>query len=235
MKVREAGRIVPAAATVAAGVNADGRREALGMAVGASEAEAFWLDFLRGLARRGLRGVRLVVSDAHEGLKTAVAKVLRATWQRCRVRFGRNAPAHAGKSRRRIVAAWIGAAYAQDGAPAAHAQWRSVADRPRPEAPRLAALMDAAGEDVLAYMHLPAARRAKLHGTNPIGRLNGETKRRTGVVGVFPDEAAAVGLVGAPLPEQSGEWAAQRARRMTPEGIGAVRDTGPARLSAEPA
>src|SRR4029078_4753667 len=106
VKVREAGRIIPVAATIAGGVNGDGRREGLALAVGASEAETFWLDFLRSLARRGLRGVKLVISDAHEGLKAAVTKVLRATWQRCRVHFGRTALAHAGKTQRRIVSAW---------------------------------------------------------------------------------------------------------------------------------
>src|SRR4051812_5846784 len=103
------------------------------MATGASEAETFWLDFLRSLSRRGLRGVKLVISDAHEGLKAAVTKVLRATWQRCRVHFGRTASAHAGKIQRRIVSAWIGTAYAQEDAAAAHAQWRMVADQLRPK------------------------------------------------------------------------------------------------------
>ncbi len=184
VKVREAGRIVPVAVTIAVGVNADGRREVLGMAVGSSEAEPFWLDFLRTLLRRGLAGVKHVVSDAHEGLKAAVTKLLRATWQRCRVHFARNALAHAGKAQRRIVSAWIGTAYAQEDAAAAHAQWRTVADQLRPKVPKLAALMDGAEEDVLAYMHFPAAHRAKLHSTNPIERLNGEIKRRTDVVGL---------------------------------------------------
>ena len=235
VKVREAGRIVPVAVTIAVGVNADGRREVLGMAVGASEAETFWLDFLRTLKRRGLAGVRLVISDAHEGLKAAVTKVLRATWQRCRVHFGRNALAHAGKTQRRIVSAWIGTAYAQEDAAAAHAQWRSVADQLRPKVPRLAALMDAAEEDVLAYMDFPAAHRAKLHSTNPIERLNGEIKRRTDVVGIFPNEAAAVRLIGAILLEQSDEWATQRARTMTLETIGTVSDNPAVSLSAVPA
>jgi putative transposase len=234
VKVREAGRIVPVAVTIAVGVNADGRREVLGMAVGSSEAEPFWLDFLRSLARRGLAGVKLVVSDAHEGLKAAVTKVLRATWQRCRVHFARNALAHAGKTQRRIVSAWIGTAYAQEDAPAAHAQWRTVADQLRPKVPKLAALMDSAEEDVLAYMHFPAAHRAKLHSTNPIERLNGEIKRRTNVVGIFPNEAAVVRLVGAILLEQSDEWATQRARYMTLETIGALSNTTPVSLSAVP-
>ncbi len=232
VKVREAGRIVPVAVTIAVGVNADGRREVLGMAIGSSEAESFWLDFLRGLARRGLRGVKLVISDAHEGLKAAVTKVLRATWQRCRVHFMRTATAHAGKSQRRLVAAWIGTAFAEADAPAAHAQWRRVADQIRPKVPKLAALMDAAEEDVLAYMHFPAAHRAKLHSTNPIERLNGEIKRRTDVVGIFPNEAAIVRLIGAILLEQSDEWATQRARYMTLETIAPLSDTAPVSLPA---
>jgi putative transposase len=235
VKVREAGRIVPVAVTIAVGVNADGRREVLGMAVGSSEAEPFWLDFLRSLKRRGLAGVKLVVSDAHEGLKAAVTKVLRATWQRCRVHFARNALAHAGKTQRRIVSAWIGTAYAQEDAAAAHAQWRSVADQLRPKVPKLATLMDAAEDDVLAYMHFPAAHRPKLHSTNPIERLNGEIKRRTNVVGIFPNEAAVIRLVGAILLEQSDEWATQRARYMTLETIGTVSDNTTVSLSAVPA
>src|SRR5512145_836937 len=132
VKVREAGRIVSVAVTIAVGVNADGRREVLGMAVGSSEAEPFWLDFLRTLKRRGLAGVKLVVSDAHEGLKVAVTRVLRATWQRCRVHFARNALAHAGKAQRRIVSAWIGTAYAQEDAAA---RPHPVAHRRRPAPP----------------------------------------------------------------------------------------------------
>ena len=235
VKVREAGRIVPAAVTIAVGVNADGRREVLGMAVGSSEAEPFWLDFLRTLTRRGLRGVKLVVSDAHEGLKAAVTKVLRATWQRCRVHFARTALAHAGKAQRRIVSAWIGTAYAEADAEGARQQWRTVADQLRPKVPKLAALMDSAEEDVLAYMSFPAAHRAKLHSTNSIERLNGEIKRRTDVVGIFPNEAAVVRLVGAILLEQSDEWATQRSRYMTLETVAAVSDTATVRLSAVPA
>ncbi|MBB5696150.1 IS256 family transposase [Muricoccus pecuniae] len=240
VKVREAGRIVPVAVTIAVGVNTDSRREVLGMAVGASEAEPFWLDFLRSLTRRGLRGVKLVVSDAHEGLKTAVTKVLRATWQRCRVHFARNALAHAGRTQRRIVSAVggippTGTAYAQDDAASAHAQWRTVADQLRPKVPKLAALMDSAEEDVLAYMDFPAAHRTKLHSTNPIERLNGEIKRRTDVVGIFPNEAAAIRLIGAILLEQSDEWATQRSRYMTLEAISTISDTATVRLSAVPA
>ena len=158
------------------------------MAIGVSEAETFWVEFLRRLKRRGLAGVKLVISDAHEGIKAAVARVFRATWQRCRVHFMRNALAHAGKSGRRVVSAFIATAFAQDHADAAKAQWRQVADQVRPKLPKLAALLD-------------EEHRAKLHSTNPLERVNGEIKRRTEVVGIFLNEAAITRLVGAILLE----------------------------------
>ncbi|MBU0791589.1 MAG: IS256 family transposase [Gammaproteobacteria bacterium] len=217
VKTRQAGRIVSVAVIVAVGVNADGRREVLGMDIGPSEAETFWKDFLRKLARRGLRGVKLVISDSHEGIKAAVSKVLTASWQRCRVHFMRNVLAHAGKSGRRVVSAFIATAFAQNDPQAARQQWRHVADQLRSSVPKLAALMDQAEPDVLAYMSFPAAHRVKLHSTNPLERLNGEIKRRTDVVGIFPNEAAITRLVGAILLEQNDEWAVQRARYMTRE------------------
>lgn len=219
VKVRQAGRIISVAVIVAVGVNDDGRREVLGMDIGPSEAETFWKDFLRKLARRGLRGVKLVISDSHEGIKAAVSKVFTATWQRCRVHFMRNALAHAGKSGRRVVSAFIATAFAQNDAEAARQQWRHVADQLRSSVPKLATLMDDAETDVLAYMDFPAAHRVKLHSTNPLERLNGEIKRRTEVVGIFPNEAAIRRLVGAILLEQNDEWAVQRARYMTRETI----------------
>jgi len=165
-----------------------------------------------------------MVSDAHEGLKVAITKVLGATWQRCRVHFMRNALAYAGKTQRRIVSAWIGTAFAQDDAPAAKKQWRDVADQARPRVPKLAALMDDAEADVLAYMNFPAQHRAKLHSTNPIERLNGEIKRRSDVVGIFPNEDAVVRLIGAVLLEQNDESAVQRARYMSLETIAPMSD-----------
>ena len=224
VKSRTGGRIVSTAVIVAVAVNSDGRREVLGMDIGPSEAETFWTEFLRKLARRGLRGVKLVISDAHEGLKAAVARVLHASWQRCRVHFMRNVLAHAGKSGRRVVAAFIGTAFAQEDADTARAQWRQVADQLRPKVPKLAALMDAAETDVLAYMSFPKDHRPKLHSTNPLERLNGEIKRRTDVVGIFPNESAIIRLVGAILLEQNDEWAVQRARYMTLETIGPLSD-----------
>ena len=145
MKVREAGRIVSVAVTVAVAVNDQGRREVLGMAIGASEAEAFWTEFLRSLARRGLRGVKLLISDDHKGLKAAATRILGATWQRCRVHFARNLLAHAGRQGRRVVSAFVATAFAQEDADSAKA--RQVADQLRSPV-----LMDEAEHDVLAYM-----------------------------------------------------------------------------------
>ena len=224
VKVRQAGRIISVAVTIAVGVNSDGRREVLGMAIGASEAETFWTDFLRSLARRGLRGVKLVISDAHEGIKALVSRVFCASWQRCRVHFSRNALAHAGKSGRRVVSAFIATAFAQETPEAAKIQWRKVADQLRPTVPKLAALMDSAEDDVLAYMNFPPQHRAKLHSTNPLERVNGEVKRRTEVVGIFPNEDAITRLVGAILLEQNDEWAVQRARYMTLESVSQLSD-----------
>lgn len=234
VKVRQNGRIVSVAVIVAVGVNSDGRREVLGMDIGPSEAEPFWAAFLRKLTRRGLRGVKLVISDAHEGIKAAVSKLLCASWQRCRVHFMRNALAHAGKNGRRVVSAFIATAFAQETPEAASQQWRSVADQVRPKLPKLASLMDDAEPDVLAYMTFPREHRAKLHSTNPIERLNGEIKRRTEVVGIFPNEAAITRLVGAILMEQSDEWALQRARYMTLETMAPLSDNPIVMLSAVP-
>lgn len=224
VKARAEGRIVSMAVIVAVGVNGDGRREVLGMDIGPSEAETFWTGFLRKLARRGLRGVKLVISDAHDGIRAAVSKVLTATWQRCRVHFMRNALAHAGRSGRRVVSAFIATAFAQDDADAAKQQWRRVADQLRPKVPKLATLMDESEADVLAYMTFPLQHRVKLHSTNPLERLNGEIKRRTEVVGIFPNEAAITRLVGAILLEQNDEWAVQRSRYMTLESIAPIGD-----------
>jgi putative transposase len=232
VKVRQAGRIVSVAVIIAVGVNDDGRREVLGMTVGASEAETFWTEFLRALTRRGLRGVKLAISDAHEGLKAAVAKVLHATWQRGRVHTMRNLLAHAGRQGRGVAAAFIATAFAQDDAATAKAQWRKVADQLRPKLPKLAAAMDEAEVDVLAYMDFPAAHRTKLHSTNSLERLNGEVKRRTDVVGIFPNEQAIYRLVGAILLEQNDEWSVQRARYMTLETIATLSDDAAVSLPA---
>lgn len=231
IKVRQAGRIVSVAVIIAVAVNTDGVREIVGMAIGPSEAEPFWTQFLRSLTRRGLRGVKLVISDAHEGLKAAAAKVLSCTWQRCKVHFLRNALVYAGKGQRQMVLALINTIFAQETPEAASDQWRSVADQLRERFPKLAAMMDDAETDVLAFMSFPKAHRVQIHSTNPLERLNAEIKRRTNVVGIFPNEAAITRLVGAMLLEQNDEWQLQR-RYMQLEGLQQLVDNQPARLSA---
>lgn len=231
VKVREAGRIVSVAVIIAVAVNTDGRREVLGMDIGPSEAEVFWTKFLRALMRRGLRGVKLVISDAHEGLKAAAAKVFGAAWQRCRIHFYRNAMAHVSPPQRAMVAAAIRTAFTQESPEAAHRQWRQVADNLRERFAKLAALMDEAEHDVLAYMGFHPDHWTKISSTNPLERVNGEVKRRTDVVTIFPNEAAVFRLGGAILLEQNDEWAAGR-RYMTLETMTPLGHTGAVRLPA---
>ena len=231
VKVRQAGKIVSVAVIIAVAVNPDGVREVLGMAVGPSEAETFWTDFLRSLTRRGLRGVKLVISDAHEGLKAAAAKVLKSTWQGCRVDFIRNALAYAGKGQRQMVLALMNTVFAQDSAEAASAQWRVVADQLRGKFPKLAAMMDDAEPDVLAFKSFPKAHWAQIASTNPLERLNAEIKRRTNVVGIFPNDPAITRLVGALLLERNDEWQLQR-RYLQLEGLQTISDNQAVRLSA---
>lgn len=231
VKNREGGHIVSVAVIVAVAVNTEGQRQVLGMKVGASEAEPFWTEFLRSLVRRGLRGVRLVISDSHEGIKAATAKVLKATWQRCRVHFMRNALAHAPKAQRRMVSAAIATVFAQETPASAREQWRTVADQLRGKLPKVGSLMDSAEHEVLAYMEFPRAHWLQIHSTNPLERLNAEIKRRTNVVGIFPNDRAITRLVGAMLLEQSDEWTLQR-RYMQLEGLQTLSDTVPTRLPA---
>ncbi len=218
LKVRESGRIVSVAAIIAVAVDTDGRREIVGLHIGPSEAEPFWTTFLRDLVRRGLKGVKLVTSDAHEGLKAAIQRVLGATWQRCRVHFMRNALAHVPKGQHTMVAAAIRQAFIQPDRTSAGQTWRHVADQMRARWPKLAALMDDAEHDVLAYMTFPAQHRSKLHSTNPLERLNKEVKRRADVVGIFPNEESIIRLIGAVLLEANDEWQLQH-RYMQIEGM----------------
>ena len=231
VKVRQAGRIVSVAVIIAVAVNTEGVREIVGVAVGASEAEPFWTKFLRDLTHRGLRGVKLVISDAHLGLKAAIAKVFTATWQRCRVHFMRNALAYANKGQRQMVLALINTAFAQETPEAAREQWRVVADHFRKTLPKLASFLDETENEVLVFMDFPRAHRKQVASTNPLERLNAEVKRRTDVVGIFPNDAAIVRLVGALLLEQNDEWQLQR-RYLSLEGLGAVSDNQTQRLSA---
>ncbi len=230
LKVRENGRIVSVAAIIATGVNTDGRREILGLGLGPSEAAIFWLGFLRGLEKRGLRGVKLVISDAHEGLKAAIAQVFKATWQRCRVHFMRNALAYVPKAQHQMVAAAIRTVFMQADHAAASKTWRQVADQLRQRIPKLAAMMDDAEADVIAFMAFPKSHWPKLHSTNPIERLNKEVKRRADVVGIFPNEASITRLVGAILLEQNDEWQLQH-RYMTLETMAVRTDEQPTALT----
>lgn len=231
LKVREAGRIVSLAVIVAVGVNTDGRREVLGVATGASEAEPFWKAFLRSLADRGLRGVKLVVADDHKGLRAAAAKVFSATHQRCRVHWLRNALAHVPPKQRPAAVAMLKTIFAQDTAEAAHAQWRQVADALRERFPKLGELMDGARDDVLAYMTFPREHWPQIASTNPLERLNGEIKRRADVIGIFPNDRSVVRLVGALMLEQCDEWAVSR-RYMSLESLVALSNDPILRLSA---
>ena len=231
LKSRQAGRIVSVAVIIAVGVNTDGRREVLGVATGASEAEPFWTAFLRSLADRGLRGVKLVIADDHKGLRAAATKVFHASHQRCKVHWMRNALARVQPTQRPAVVALLKTIFAQDTAEAAHAQWRQVADTLRERFPKLAELMDASQEDVLMYMAFPREHWAQIASTNPLERLNREIKRRADVVGIFPNDPAVIRLVGALMLEQNDEWAVSR-RYMSLESLSALGDDPVLRLSA---
>jgi len=219
-KVRIDGRVVSQATVVAIGVTLDGERHVLGVDVGASEDRGFWTAFLRSLVKRGLAGVRLVVSDAHEGLKAAIGTVLSgATWQRCRVHFMRNLLATVPQAMREPIAAIVRTVFAQPDYPSAMTQLHKVADGLRARFPQAAALLEDAAEDILAHKHFPEEHRRQLHSTNPLERLNKEIKRRSNVVGIFPNVRATLRLVGAILLEQDEEWAVAERRYFSAESM----------------
>jgi putative transposase len=219
-KVRVDGRVQSQATVVAIGVTTEGERHVLGVDVGPSEDRAFWTAFLRSLVKRGLRGVRLVISDAHEGLKQAIATVLTgATWQRCRVHFMRNLLATVPQGAREAVAAIVRTIFAQPDHATAMTQLRKVADGLRGRFPRAAALLEDAAEDVLAYRLFPVEHQRQLHSTNVLERLNKEIKRRSNVVGIFPSPASTLRLVGAILLEQDDEWAVAERRYFSAESM----------------
>jgi putative transposase len=218
LKVREGGRVVSVAVIVAVAVTTDGRREIVGLHIGPSEAEIFWTDFLRDLVKRGLTGVKLVISDAHEGLKAAIRRVLGATWQRCRVHWTRNALAYVPKAHQTMVAAGLRQAFQQPDPAAARASLSHFADQLHNRWPKLKVFVDDSLDDVLAYMSFPAQHRTKLHSTNPLERLNKEIKRRADVVGIFPNEDSIRRLIGAVLLEANDDWQLQH-RYMQIEGM----------------
>ena len=231
LKVREGGRIISKAVILAVAVNEDGKREVLGVATGPSEAETFWTGFLRSLADRGLRGVKLVIADDHKGLRAAARRVFNATHQRCRIHWMRNALAHAPAKQRTAVAAMLKTIFAQESKADAEAQWNVVADALREKQPKLGALMDASCDDVLAYMSFPREHWTQIASTNPLERVNREVKRRADVIGIFPNDAAIVRLVGALMLETNDEWAVAR-RYMSLETLARVTDNPNVRLPA---
>ena len=210
-KVREGGRVVNVAVVVATAVNCFGQREVLGLDVGASEDGSFWLAFLRSLTARGLGGVQLVISDAHQGLKDAIAAVFAgASWQRCRTHFMTNLLSRVPKSAQPAVATLVRSIYQQPAAEEVWSQHARVVDQLRGRFPEAAALLDDAGSEILAFTVFPQAHWRQIWSNNPQERLNKEIRRRTDVVGIFPNRAAILRLIGAVLAEQSDEWAISR-------------------------
>jgi putative transposase len=206
-KVREAGRVISVATVVAIGVTSTGERTVLGAQTGPSEDHQFWVSFLRSLVKRGLRGVRLVISDAHEGLRQAIAKVLAGTsWQRCRVHFMRNLLSTVPKQAQDAVAAIVRSVFTQPDHSSAMTQLHEVARMLSDRFPQAAELLEDASEDVLAHLHFPREHRRRLHSTNPLERLHKEIKRRTRVVGIFPTRDSLMRMVGTLLAEQDDEW-----------------------------
>ena len=235
LKVREGGRIVSRAVIIAVAVNEDGKREVLGVATGPSEAETFWTEFLRSLADRGLRGVKLVIADdhkgLHKGLRAAARRVFNATHQRCRIHWLRNALAHAPAKQRTAVAAMLKTIFAQETKAEAEAQWDTVADALREKNEKLGALMGASRDDVLAYMDFPREHWAQIASTNPLERVNREVKRRSDVIGIFPNDEAIIRLVGALMLETNDEWAVAR-RYISLETLARATDNPTLRLPA---
>ncbi len=230
LKQREGGRIVSVAAIIAVAANIDGRREIVGLHIGPSEAETFWATFLKSLVRRGLHGVKLVISDAHEGLKAAIRRVMGASWQRCRVHWMRNALSYVPKAQQNMASAALRQAFIQPDRANASQTLRHVADQLRGKWPKLGTFIDDSEIDVLAHMDFPAQHRTKIHSTNPLERLNKEVKRRADVVGIFPNEAAIIRLIGAVLLEANDEWQTQN-RYMQIEGMA---ELTPPLINAEP-
>jgi putative transposase len=234
VKARQDGHVASTAVVIAVGVNGEsGEREVLGFDVGPSEDGAFWTSFMRSLVARGLCGVRLVTSDAHRGLKGAVAAVLvGASWQRCRVHFMRNALSLVPKAAQQMVGATIRTVFAQPDAFSAHQQWRRVSEGFRHRFSRLSELMDEAEEDVLSYAAFPQEHWQKIWSNNPLERVNKEIKRRTNVVGIFPTEGSVIRLVGSILSEQHDEW--QVSKRYFSAGSLAKLDRREEQLAEQP-
>jgi putative transposase len=229
-KVRDGAHVVSKALVIAYGVHETGRREVIGLDVGQIESEAFWREFLRTLRRRGLDGVRLCVSDSHEGLKAAIARVLACAWQRCTVHFVRDMHQHCRPSQRALVSAALREVFNADGHQQARERVTAVIEQLTPLAPKVAELLAEAEEDLLAFYRFPAEHWSKLRSTNPLERVNREIGRRSDVVGIFPNDQALIRLAGMLLIEQNDEWLVAR-RYLAQESLTALR-LQPTELSA---
>jgi putative transposase len=230
-RVREPGGVRHKALVIAYGVHQSGRREVIGLDVGEAETEAFWREFLRGLRARGLQGLRLCVSDAHQGLKTAIATVLGCPWQRCTVHFLRDMLGHVAKTQQPMIAAAIRGIFQATSLTEARQRLAEVVDRLQPAAPKVAGLLEAAESELLAFYELPREHWSKLRSTNPLERVNREIGRRTDVVGIFPNDAALLRLAGALLIEQNDEWLIAR-RYLSQESLELVLVDEPATKEA---
>jgi transposase-like protein len=220
-RVRERGGVRQKCLIIAYAVHETGRREVIGLDVGEAETEAFWAEFLASLRARGLSGVRLCVSDCHEGLKLAIARVLGCPWQRCTVHFLRNMLGHCAKSQQPMISAAIRSIFQAASGEEARERLADVVKRLQEPAPKIARLLEAAEPDLLAFYTFPREHWSKLRSTNPLERVNREIGRRTDVVGIFPNDAALIRLAGCLLIEQSDEWLVAR-RYLSQESLAAV-------------
>jgi transposase-like protein len=233
VKVRDHGRVLSKALVVAYAVHETGAREVIGLDIGEVESGAFWLEFLRSLRQRGLTGVQLVISDQHEGLKAAIARVFSCPWQRCTVHFCRDMVMHCRRDQRGLVAAALREVFNAENQADARARVTQVIERLQSVAPKVCTLLEGAEEDLIAFYQLPADHWVKLRSTNPLERVNKEIGRRSDVVGIFPNDAAAIRLAGALLAEQNDEWAVAR-RYLSVESMAQVLappDTAPAEVT----
>mgnify|MGYP001160711903 CR=1 FL=1 len=221
VKVRDRGHVYPKALVIAYGVHESGRREVIGLDIGETESEAFWVAFLRSLRERGLAGVRLAISDQHTGLRNAIARILGAPWQRCTVHFVRDMHRHCRPSQRGMVSAALREVFNAESQAVARERAGAVIERLAGTAPKVAELLAGAEEDLLAFYRFPEGHWSKLRSTNPLERVNREIARRADVVGIFPNDASAIRLAGALLIEQNDEWLVGR-RYLSEESLAMV-------------